>query len=50
MPLDIDKIDRLKLHIEEREVAVASATYRLNKSKADLKSAKAALKTAEKEK
>lgn len=45
---DLDRVTRLKLEVQKQEAEVAVATYRLDKSKADLKVVNAALKEAEK--
>ena len=46
----METIARLKLRIEKGEADVMTATYHLNHAKAELKTSKAALKTAEAEK
>jgi len=47
MFLKMDAAIQLKLRIEKSEADVAQATYQLNRAKADLKNAKAALKAVE---
>lgn len=44
----MEPVVALKLEVEKLEADVATATYRLNQAKADLKNVNAALKEAEK--